>query len=311
VAEHTEAGAGAALELVIVTYFSRDLVADLLASLPQDVPVVIADNSQGADGVADLVVDRPRGRYLTGAGQGFAKAANLAARTSTQPYLVFVNPDTRPAYEQLTTLVEDLVEDHTLGAVAATTVAPDGRVELGVGGWEPTVARTLVYSSGLHSRLPRAGLYARPEPFEPIDLDWLTGACMAVPRDRFLSLGGFDESFFLYNEDMAYGRRLREAGLRQRLRTDVLIPHAGAGSGGSKEAMLQMRGSSMVTYLRRHNSPAAVAAMRLTLSAGALGRTLISRLRSHKDAARGFVAYNRGLWRGAPDMGQDMPPTDP
>ncbi len=291
------------LELVIVTYFSRDLVADLLSALPVDVPVVIVDNSQGADGAADLVADRPHGRYLTGEGRGFAPAANLAARTSERPYLVFVNPDTHPAYEQLATLVDDLVRDDTLGAVAATTVAPDGRVELGVGGWEPNLLRTLVYATGLHGRFPLAGLYARPEPGKPIELDWLTGACMAVPRERFVSLGGFDESFFLYNEDMSYGRQVREAGLSSRLRTDVLVPHAGGGSGAPKPVMLQMRGASMVRYLARHSSPGAVQLMRLTLSAGALGRGLVSLLRGRVPAARGFWAYNRGLWFGRPPMG--------
>jgi N-acetylglucosaminyl-diphospho-decaprenol L-rhamnosyltransferase len=297
VVDHTD------LELVIVTYFSRDLVADLLSSLPEEVPVVIVDNADGADGIADLVAQRPHGRYVVGGGVGFARAANLGARTSTRPYLVFVNPDTRPTYDQLASLVEELAGDDTLAAVAATTVGPDGRVELGVGGWEPTLPRTLVYATGLHSRFPHSGLFARPVPGAPIRLDWLTGACMAVPRARFLALDGFDERFFLYNEDMSYGRRLREAGFRLRLRTDVLVPHAGAGSGGAKATMLQMRGASMMTYLARHNSRSVTQAMRLTLTAGALGRWLVCRLRSRGDAARGFAAYNRGLWRGAPQMG--------
>ncbi len=292
----------ARLEIVIVTYFSRDLVERLLPSLPADAAVVIVDNCQGADGVGELVADRPHGRYLTGAGQGFAPAANLAARTSTRPYLVFVNPDTRPTYDVMTALVDDLVEDERLAAVAATTVAPDGRVELGVGGWEPTLRRTLVYATGLHSRFPLDGLYARPEPGRPIELDWLTGACMAVPRDLFLSLGGFDEGFFLYNEDMSYGRQLREAGYRLRLRTDLLVPHAGGGSGAPKPVMLQMRGASMVRYLARHHPPVAVQLMRLTLSAGALGRSLVCLLRGHREAARGFLAYHRGLWRGRPSL---------
>jgi len=290
------------VELVIVTYFSRELVADLLSSLPDDVPVVLVDNANGEDAIADLVADRPHGRYLVGGGVGFARAANLGARTSTRPYLVFVNPDTRPTYDQLTALVDELAEDDTLAAVAATTVSPDGRVELGVGGWEPTLPRALVYATGLHSRFPLAGLFARPEPGRPIRLDWLTGACMAVPRDRFLSLGGFDEAFFLYNEDMSYGRRLREAGFRLRLRTDLLVPHAGAGSGDSKPKMLQMRGASMMSYVSQHNSTAVVQAIRVTLTLGALGRWLVCRLGSRRDAARGFAAYNRGLWRGAPQM---------
>jgi GT2 family glycosyltransferase len=291
------------LEVVLVTYHSRDLVEALLASLPHDLPVVLVDNARGADSVEEVLAGRKHGRYLDGGNVGFARAANLGARTSDRPYLLFVNPDTSPTVDQLRALVDDLKADDSLAAVAATTVSPSGRVELGVGGWEPTLRRTFVYATGLHSKLPNAGLYARPEPYRPIELDWLTGACLAVPRATFLSLGGFDEHFFVYNEDMAYGHRLRKAGLQQRLRTDILVPHAGAGSGVAKTTMLQMRGASMVDYLTRHNSRSAAGAMRVVLSAGALGRSAVSRARGRTEDAKGFAAYNRGLWRGAPDMG--------
>lgn len=290
-------------EVVLVTYHSRALVEELLGRLPLDLPVVLVDNGRGADAVQEVLADRPHGRYLDGGGVGFARAANFGARTSDRPYLIFVNPDTAPSIEQLRTLVNDLVADDTLGAVGATTVTPEGRVELGVGGWEPTLSRVIVYATGMHSRWPHSGVYARPEPYHPIDLEWLTGACLAVPRERFLALGGFDERYFIYNEDMAYGRSLRAAGLRQRLRTDILVPHAGAGSGGGKTRMLQMRGASMHDYLRHHNRGSSAQAMRVVLSAGALGRWAVSRARGRAQQAGGFAAFNRGLWRGAPDMG--------
>lgn len=291
------------MEVVLVTYHSRELVEALLAPLPRDLPVVLVDNGRGADSVEEVLAGREHARYLDGGNVGFARAANLGARSSDRPYLVFVNPDTSPRIDQLRALVADLDADDSLAAVAATTVSADGRVELGVGGWEPTLRRTFVYATGLHGRMPNAGLYARPVPHQEIELDWLTGACLAVPRETFLSLGGFDERYFVYNEDMAYGRRLREAGLRQRLRTDVLVPHAGAGSGGAKTTMLQMRGASMYDYLLHNNTGAAAQAMRLVLAIGSLGRAVVSRARGHDELAKGFTAYNRGLWRGAPDMG--------
>lgn len=289
-------------EVVLVTYHSRALVEQLLDGLPRDLAVAVVDNARGADSIHELLKDRPHARYLDGGGVGFARAANLGARTSDRPYVVFVNPDTAVTADQLRALVDDLRADTTLAAVAATTVTSAGRVELGVGGWEPTVRRVFVYAAGLHAVLPEAGVFARPRPHQPVDLEWLTGACLAVPRSVFEELGGFDEEFFLYNEDMAYGRRVREAGLRLRLRTDVLVPHAGAGSGATKAVMLQMRGASMYHYLRRHHGFVATQVMRLLLTAGSLGRGAVSRARGRAEAGRGFEAYVRGLWRGAPDM---------
>lgn len=291
------------VEIVLVTYHSRALVEGLLDSLPRDLPVVLVDNARGADAVEEVLAGRENARYLDGGGVGFARAANLGARTASRPYVIFVNPDTAPRIDQLVALVDDLAADPMLAAVAATTTTPDGRVELGVGGWEPSLGRAFVYATGLHTWLPNAGIFARPAPHRPIELDWLTGACLAVPRETFLRLGGFDEEFFLYNEDMAYGRRLRAAGYRQLLRTDLLVPHAGAGSGDGKATMLQMRGASMRAYLSRNNGLGAAQSMRVVLSAGAMGRWAVCRARGRTERALGFAAYNKGLWRGAPHMG--------
>jgi GT2 family glycosyltransferase len=289
-------------EVVLVTYKSRDLAAAMFERLPDDVPVVVVDNSKGVDGVPELVAGRKNARYLDGAGEGFAKAANVGARTSTADVVLFLNPDTEPSIEQLAALVDDLAADPRLAAVAATTVRPDGRVELGVGGWEPTARRAFVHALGLHVLFPQAGLYARPVPNTPIELDWMTGACLAVPREQFVALGGFDEGFFVYNEDMAYGRRLRLAGLRQKLRTDVLVPHVGGGSGGARTRMFQMRGASMVSYVADHNGPGTVLGVRVALTLGTLARSLVAQARGHKTLAAEHRGYVKGLWAGPPDM---------
>jgi N-acetylglucosaminyl-diphospho-decaprenol L-rhamnosyltransferase len=289
-------------EVVLVTYKSRALAAAMFGRLPDDVHVVVVDNSQGVDGVPELVAGRKNARYLDGAGQGFAKAANAGARTSTADVVLFLNPDTEPTPAQLTALVDELAADPGLAAVSATTVRPDGRVELGVGGWEPTARRAFVHALGLHVWFPSAGLYARPVPNVPMELDWLTGACLAVPREQFVALGGFDEGFFVYNEDMAYGRRLRLAGLRQKLRTDVLVPHVGGGSGGARTRMFQMRGASMIAYVGDHNSAGTVLGVRVALSVGTLARAAVARARGHRTLAAEHRAYVKGLWTGAPDM---------
>ena len=188
-----------------------------------------------------------------------------------------------------------------LAGVGATTVGPDGAVELGVGGWEPTLARSLVHAVGAHRLAPTRGLYARPVPGRPLAVDWLSGACLAVPRKAFLALGGFDEHFFVYNEDMAYGRRVREAGLGLRLRTDVLVPHQGTGSGEARPLMFRVRGASMSQYLQRHQRPAALALTRAALTGGTGLRWVHARLRGRGDLAEAHAAYLTGLWRGAPD----------
>ncbi len=288
-------------ELVVVSYHSRDQLERMLTGLPTDIPIVIVDNAAGADRVDELIADMPHGRYVdSGGGQGFAKAANIGVRTSRYDYLLFGNPDSRPTIEVITWLVEDVRTDPGLATSAATTIGPDNRPELGNGGWEPTRRRVLIHVLGVHKIVPTAGLFARPKIGQPIDVEWLTGACMAVRRETFLSLGGFDENFFVYNEDMALGRRIRDAGLRQRLRTDLLVPHGSGSSGAPRSWMLRMRGASMVNYLALYNSPARVRQMRAMLVAGYMGRAVLSWALRDTAAAAEHRSYLKGLLAGPP-----------
>lgn len=286
-------------ELVLVTYHSRSLVESMFERLPVDLPVVIVDNAQGADGMAELIENRPSTRYLLGPGRGYATGVNLGVLSSTYDYVVLVNPDTAPEVGQIDSLVRDLEQDPELAAVEAMTVEPDGRPELS-GGWEPTPTRALVHAVGAHKLFPRAGLYARPVPGRPLQLDWISGCCMAVSSRIFRDLGGLDEGYFVYSDDVDFGRRIREAGLRLRLRTDIRMQHLGAGSGESKDRMLQYRGASMTRYLDRYNTPVRTNAMRVFLTAGLSARVPVCVLRRRRAQAREHIAYLRGLWFGPP-----------
>jgi GT2 family glycosyltransferase len=282
-------------EVVVVSYRSAAQVGGLLAGLPDDLPVVVVDNARGADGLEALMAARPHGRYLdTGGGAGYARAANLGARTSRYPFLVMVNPDSRPDLPALQTLVDDVAADPRCASSAALNVGPDGRSEIGAAGWEPTVLRALVHAAGGHKLLPLRGLFARPEAGEPIRVDWTTGACLAVRREQFLALGCFDERFHVYSEDVAFGRTVRTRGLYQKLRTDVTVRHASGGSGAPSLEMMRLRGASLATYVRGTNSPLRARAIAGAVALGYLGRAAQQAARRHDGRAREHLAYARG-----------------
>lgn len=290
-------------ELVIVSYRSRSQVEGLLAGLDPQTPLVIVDNSADADGISGLAADRPKARYLDGGGKGFAAAANLGARTSGYDYVIFVNPDCRPKDADLAILIADLAADPDLASCAATTVSPDGVVEIGTGGWEPSVRRALVHAVGLHKLAREAGLFARPRANLPVSVDWTTGACMAVRTATFDRLGGFDEQFYVYNEDVAFGRAVRAAGLRQSLRTDVLVPHSAGGSGAPSREMLRLRGASMARYVSRYNSAQASTVIRVALASGYLTRVLQALLKGDVGRAQEHLSYVQGVITGRASVG--------
>lgn len=282
----------------MVAYRSRPHVARLLGQLHPEQPVAVIDNSANSDGLRDVVLARANARYLTGEGKGFGRAANLGVRTSTYEHVVFCNPDTRPTPAVLDALVDNLVADPTCGSCAALPVDEQGRGQLGAAGWEPTLRRTAVHAVGLYRIFPRSGFVARPVPHLPLEAEWMTGACMAVRRSTFLDVGGFDERYFVYSEDVTLGRAMRSRGLRQVLRTDLLVPHAAGGSGAPSVEMNRLKGASMAAYLNQYNPTRRAYAMRLLLVVGYVLRILERMAHNDRQTARIHLAYIAGVTTG-------------
>lgn len=292
----TRPGPGLAdIEVVLVTYRSADHVRALLDLWPEELAVTVVDNSGPDAALAELLANREHGGYLEGGGQGFARAANLGARNARRTYLVFVNPDSRPTAQHLHALVTGLAADQRAAAHAGTLVDLTGRTEVGVGGWEPSVRRTAVHASGLHKRLPTAGLFARPAAGRPMAVDWVCGGCLAVRAEQFVELGGFDETFFVYSEDVSFGRRARAADLESVLRPDVLVPHAAGSSGAPSNEMLRMRGASFASYVRRYHSPTRASVMRGMFAVGLLLRAVRHGIDRNGAEARLQLAMALGL----------------
>lgn len=285
------------IEVVLVSYRSRVHVEELV-QLWGPLAVVIVDNASGADGLAEYAAKQPTVRYLNGGGQGFARAANLGAFSSRKRYVVFVNPDSRPSVASLRALVDGLASDPLSASHAATVTSANDDVEIGVGGWEPDVVRTGAYAIGLHKVWPRIGVYAKPAVGEELDVDWTTGACMAVRRDQFQRLGGFDESFFVYSEDMSFGRRVREVGLGQRLRPDVIVRHGAGSSGAPSLEMMRMKGASFSNYVKRYHPGPQAVAMQGLLAGGYLLRFAAETAKGDRSLAEQYLAQTKGILTG-------------
>lgn len=288
------AGATPAFEVVLVSYRSRGHVEELIGSWPADLPVVVVDNSANSDGIREMVAEHPCARYADGGGQGFARAANLGAASSSAPYVVFVNPDCRPAYDDLAALVVGLAADAGAASHAATMTGHDGNPEIGVGGWEPSVSRAVVHGFGLHKIFKHRGIFAQPALGEDCGTEWTTGACMAVPMGVFRRLGGFDEMFYVYAEDMSYGRRARQQGYHQVLRPDVLVRHGAGNSGAPSLEMLRLRGASFANYMRTYHQPVTRVGVIGATCAGYALRAAVA-AKSHPDLSAQYRAFIAGM----------------
>jgi GT2 family glycosyltransferase len=196
------------VSVVIVNWNAGEALAACVASLVDAAPaeVVIVDNASTDGSLAAVRARHPDVRVLENTENvGFAAGATQGAAAAGGDVLVFLNPDARLLPGALTALVDALV--HTPGAGIAGGGLVDER-----GRWEPAHARFDPVAHLVFDTTP--GRLASRWRHRPWVVDWVYGTFMAVRRDVFRQLGGFDARYFVYGEDMDLCHRAARLGTR-------------------------------------------------------------------------------------------------
>ncbi|HXS65759.1 MAG TPA: glycosyltransferase family 2 protein [Streptosporangiaceae bacterium] len=244
------------LAAVIVTYNSAHVVGNLLDSLPGaldglSADVIVVDNAS-TDNTVDVLMARGDCRIVRSANVGYAGGINLGVRQSPgAPAILVLNPDVVLHPQSVRPLVAALNQPG-VGIVAPQVRSEDGRLELSLRR-EPTILRALGLTK---TRLPAFSEYvAEPAAYlSPRPVDWATGAVLAMSRDCFDALGGWDESYFLYSEEVDASLRAREAGLVTWYEPQAVATHIGGQSGRSDTTHAMQIINRVRLYRRRHGS---------------------------------------------------------
>jgi N-acetylglucosaminyl-diphospho-decaprenol L-rhamnosyltransferase len=184
-----------------------ELQACLAALMPQTHELVLVANLPALElpGVRVLENDRPA---------GFAANANRGIAETTAPFVVVCNPDTEAGPDALAVLRHFAEQHPRAGIVAPELRYPDGE-------WQPSRRRFPTVSGTIVRRTPlrrvlggtqRAHYGLDERPTEPVQADWLLGAFLLLRREMLDELGGFDEGFRLYGEDIDLAYRAAKSG---------------------------------------------------------------------------------------------------
>jgi hypothetical protein len=279
------------VDVVVVAYNSRDRLLGAVEPLAgaAEVSVVVVDNAcpersfevvEGLPGVR--VLHMPRNG-------GFSYGCNAGWRSGSAPYVLFLNPDAIIAPDAVARLAGELAADPTAGVVGPRTVKEDGSVDFTIRHY-PSLVSTYAQALFLHRLLPRArwvdevvreeSAYARRA-----RVDWLSGSCLLVRRTALETIGGMDEDFFFYSEDIDLCRRVeRDAGLAVLFCPDATCIHAG-GTSKPRAQLLPMLAASRLRYARRHRGRLASLAERAGIGLGEALRTVVG---------AGGASYRRG-----------------
>ena len=208
------------------------------------------------DGSAEFIRERyPTVRVMPPAGNlGFGRGNNHLASEARGEYLLLLNPDTVPKSDEIARLVRFADAHPRAGACGGRCVFPSGKHDLGSHQPMLDVAGMVLTALGL-ARLRRGALPLDAR--APQRVQVISGAFMLVRRDLWNALGGFDELFFMYTEEVDLCKRVADAG--HELWADpaiVMIHDAGSGDPDNPRKRLQLlRGNA--TFFRKHYAPVA------------------------------------------------------
>lgn len=290
------------VSVIVVSYNARGVLERCLSKLDTGrFEVIVVDNASD-DGSPDLVREQHPEMTLIEAGGnlGFGAANNLGMRQASGRYFALVNSDAWAVDDGLDVLVEFAKRNPRLGIVGPRLLTEDGSVQQSVRGF-PTVwrlcteyflLRKLAPSSRAFNAFYGAGFdYATAG-----DADWLMGAALVIRRELIDELGGFDERFFLFSEEVDLCYRAREAGWRTAFTPDATFVHLGGSSTRpvwSRMYREQLRGH--VLFLEKHEGIETAESARVWLVRALRLRALVfggQRGRTYGEAARWLGSRN-------------------
>jgi GT2 family glycosyltransferase len=223
------------ISVVIVNWNTAGPLARALHSLApipgiEWEPIVI-DNHSSDDSVARLRRDFPQVRLIANPdNRGFGRACNQGFALATGEYVLLLNPDAALLPGALTTLISYLEARPAVAMVGPTLYHEDGTTQYSACR-APGLATEFYEWFGLRGLFPShrglGRLYYGYRNDKPFACDWLVGACLLVRRRALQQVGGFDERYWLYAEELDWCRRFRDAGWQVHFVPAARVAHIG------------------------------------------------------------------------------------
>lgn len=287
---------------VSVIYVNWNAAEEIAASIDSirthvrdlDYEIIVVDNNS-AESCAPLEQDGVT-LIRNPVNAGFGAGCNLGVQHSTGRYLLFLNPDTRIHTDMLSCLAHVLDTTPRAGACGPMVIREDGSIDYGAARADLSIINEFLEHSTLAFRFPRNRILGRPyysfwdhNSTRPVDS--LLGACMLFRREIFERLGGFDENFFLYAEEVDLCRRTRAAGYHIYYVHTCQVLHKSKHSttqffGGMHTMVLQYL-VSLNYYFRKHYGLLGMLAWRAVIFFVYTGRAILGQ-------RKGFLDYS--LW---------------
>lgn len=271
------------LSIVVVSWNTRRLLHQCLRALQAtvsdiDFEIIVVDNASSDESVGMVREDFPDARLLWNTSNvGFARATNQGIAVSKGKYILLLNSDAVVCEGAVARLVAFLREHTDVGAVGPALTLPHGDHQLGAAGFEFSLMTAFNYYSFLSKFFPLVlkglWLHQRDSFKRAIEVDWISGACLMARGELFWVVGGLDDSYFMYMEDVEWCRRVRERGWKVCYLPFARVVHHYRAS-SSKDATTDWL-DSVDLYYRLHHGQLDALLFHLIAACGFLMRSLL------------------------------------
>jgi len=286
------------VSVIIVNWNTRDDLRECLRSLHPSlhqglqVEIIVVDNASWDDSVAMVKREFPDVKLIENRlNEGFGKAHNRAALIAQGRYLMLLNSDARAHPGALKDLVDYADAHPDVGIIAPKVLNPDGSLQY-------SCRRFPVYEAGLfrntilgrlfpQNRFVRDYLMTDFDHAHTADVDWVSGCAMMIRRETWHQLGGFDERFFMYCEDVDLCWRAHEAGWRVVYHPEAVVTHTiGRSTDKAVNAMIRQFHHSHRLFFQKHHAHRLPIWSRLLIPLGLWLRANLLVARNHLIAIR-------------------------
>ncbi|MDQ0482433.1 glycosyltransferase family 2 protein [Guptibacillus hwajinpoensis] len=257
------------LSIIIVNWNTADLTINCLYSVFENVDetkvdVWLVDNNSSDDSVERIKKEFSQVLLIENeVNVGFAKANNQVLRKVKTPFIMLLNSDTIVDGKAIDTLVNYLKENKEVGAVGPHLPMPNGNLKTLSCGYLPSIKTAVNYSFGL-TRIPMLYRFFQKAIFlpmrkynAPLDIEWLSGACIAVRKEVVDDVGFLPEDYFMYAEDMQWCENILKNGWKLKFIPNAIIWHLmGASSKGQNKVSTTWLKNLRSYYFKRSSNRA-------------------------------------------------------
>lgn len=319
------------LSIIIVNYNVKEFLKNLLHSIKKasqnlSTEIIVVDNASD-DGSIEMLREKfPEVKLIANdKNLGFGKANNIGLQLAKGKYILLINPDTLVAEDTFTKLIEFFETHPDAGMVGCKILNPDGTLQLACRRSFPGPWTSFTKVTGLSTLFPKSKLFAKYnltylDENQTYEVDAISGSFMMMRKEVYDKVGGFDEQFFMYGEDLDLCFRIQKAGYKiYYVHTAQIIHYKGESTKRSSLDETKVFYQAMHLFVKKHLSSSFI--VELILRSAIAVRSLFAFLGKKKliiiSVLIDFIVFNLCLyaaqeiyqvikpsWRGFPEYAE-------